>query len=172
MQEYIDVGKIINTHGIKGEVKVMPLTDDPQRYGKLKKVYIEGSSGVELLNIEGRKYFKELVIIKFKEINDMNSAEALKGKVLKINKADAVKLPKDSYFIFDILDCEVFEENGNRLGILKDIIQTGSNDVYVVRDENNREILIPALKSVVNKVSIEDKKITVTLPKGLLEDEV
>lgn len=172
MQEYLDIGKITNTHGVKGEVKIIPLTDNPERYSKLKKLFIEGKNGLEEYSVDSVKYFKGWVIVKFKEVNDMETAEALKGLVVKIDRANAVKLPKGSYFICDILESEVYEENGNKLGVLKDIIQTGSNDVYIVRDENNKELLIPALKSVVNEISIENKRITVTLPKGLVDDEV
>lgn len=172
MEGYLDIGKIINTHGVKGEVKVIPFTDDPERYRKLKQVYLDRPSGLETYHISGVKFFKNTVIIKFKEINDMETAEALKETVIKIERKDAVKLPKNSYFVCDILGCEVIDENGRSLGILKDVLQTGANDVYVVRNENNREILIPAIKSVVERISLEDKKINVTLPKGLLDDEV
>lgn len=172
MEGYLDIGKIINTHGVKGEVKVIPFTDDPERYRKLEQVYLDRPSGLETYHIFGVKFFKNTVIIKFKEINDMETAEALKETVIKIERKDAVKLPKNSYFVCDILGCEVIDENGRSLGILKDVLQTGANDVYVVRNENNREILIPAIKSVVERISLEDKKINVTLPKGLLDDEV
>ncbi|AUS96470.1 16S rRNA processing protein RimM [Clostridium thermosuccinogenes] len=171
MQQYLDVGKIINTHGVRGEVKVFPLTDDPQRFKKLKWVYIERQSSLDKLNIEGVKFFKNLVIIKFEGIDDANSAETLKNLSLKVDREHAVKLPKDTYFIADIIGCEVFEED-TRLGIVEDVLQTGSNDVYVVKRENKRDILIPALKSVVTEVSIPDRKIKVVLPEGLKEDEV
>jgi 16S rRNA processing protein RimM len=172
MIQYLDIGKIVNTHGVKGEVKVIPLTDNPERYSKLKSVYIESPSGLLEYHLSGVKYLKNFVIVKFEEVEGMDAAEALKDKVLKIDRANAVKLPKNSFFICDLIGCEVIEANGTVLGKLKDILQTGSNDVYTVVDENKREILIPALKSVVNEISIENKRITVTLPKGLLDDEV
>lgn len=172
MIQYLDIGIIVNTHGIKGEVKVMPLTDNPERYEKLKSVYVEGPAGLEEYHLSGVKYLKNFVIIKFDEIDNIDVAEAMKNKVIKIDRENAVKLPKGSFFISDLIGCEVIETNGTVLGKLKEILQTGSNDVYVVVDENNREILIPALKSVVNEVSIENRRITVTLPKGLLDDEV
>lgn len=172
MTQYLDIGIIINTHGVRGEVKVMPLTDNPERYTKLKSAFIEGPAGLVEYHLSGVKYFKNFVIVRFKEIENLDAAEGLKNKVLKIDRANAVKLPKDSFFICDLTGCEVIEANGKVLGKLKDVLQTGSNDVYSVVDENNREILIPALKSVVNEVSIENRRITVTLPKGLLDDEV
>jgi len=174
MLQYFEIGKIVNTHGVRGEVKVIPLTDDPKRYNKLKSAYIssEISDNMPKYNFEGVKYQKNFVILKIKEINDANEAEKLKGKFVIINREDAVKLPKDSFFICDLIDCEVYDENDNRLGVLTNVLQTGSNDVFVVRDENRKEILIPALKSVVKDVSIENKKITVELPQGLIDDEI
>ena len=174
MLQYFEIGKIVNTHGVRGEVKVVPLTDDPKRFDKLKSAYISStiSEGMQKYNFEGAKFHKTFVLLKIKDINDANEAEKLKGKFIIINREDAVKLPKDSFFICDLINCEVYDEKANKLGILIDILQTGSNDVYVVCDENKKEILIPALKSVVKEVSIENKKITVELPQGLIDDEV
>lgn len=172
MQDYLEIGKIANTHGIKGELKIIPLTDDPQRYSKLKTVFIERNNALESFTVEGVKYLKSMVVVKIKEINDMESAERLKGLLLKVDRKNAVKLPKDSYFICDLIDCEVYDEISGNLGKIKDILKTGSNDVYIVRDENDKEILIPALKSVVKEVSLENKVIKVVLPKGLVDNEV
>jgi 16S rRNA processing protein RimM len=173
MEKYLEIGKIANTHGVKGELKVLPLTDDPERFEELEWVYIDRVNKPEKFNIEGVKYFKNFVILKFKDINDMTLAESMKGLYIKIDRENAIKLPKDSFFICDLIDCEVFNEKGEKLGKLNDIIHTGSNDVYVVKNkENNTEILIPALKSVVKSVSVENKKITVELPEGLTDNEV
>ncbi|MCX7746520.1 MAG: ribosome maturation factor RimM [Clostridia bacterium] len=172
MTQYLEIGKIVNTHGIKGEVKVIPLTDDPTRFEDLDTVLIEKNNSLTKMEIQNVKYFKSFVILKFEGISDMNTAETLKDLFIKIDRKDAVKLPEGSYFVFDILNSEVFEENGNRLGILTDILETGSNDVYVVKNETGREILIPALKSVVKEISIEKKTMIVTLPEGLVDDEI
>lgn len=174
MVNYFEVGKIINTHGVKGEVKIMPLTDDPNRFKKLKQVYIAPgiSDNMKKFDIQGVKFHKTFVIMKIKGIDDMDSAETFKEQFLIIDRKDAVKLPEDTYFISDIIGFEVYDETGKSLGTLKEVLQTGSNDVYVVRDENKREILIPALKSVVNEVSLDNNRITVTLPQGLIDDEV
>ncbi|WP_024834622.1 ribosome maturation factor RimM [Ruminiclostridium josui] len=169
MLEYLIVGQLINTHGVKGELKVMPQTDDPQRFRKLKWVYIDKNGSLEKYNISGVKFFKQFVIIKFEGIDRIEEAEKLKGFYIKVDRANAVKLPKNSFFITDILGLEVYDENNQLLGELKDVIQTGSNDVYVVRDSASKEILIPALKSVVKEISIEEGKISVILPKGLLD---
>lgn len=172
MEQYLEVGKIANTHGIKGEVKVIPLTDDPERFTKLRWVYLERNNELERLDIEGVKFLKGMVLLKFKQINDMNAAELVKGMVLKVDRKNAVKLPKDSFFICDLLGCEVLEEDGNRLGTLREVLKTGSNDVYVVEQEGRKDILIPALKSVVKEVDLEQRKLVVVLPEGLVDDEV
>ena len=174
MVQYFEIGKIENTHGVRGEVKVIPLTDDPKRYSKLKSAYIssEISENMQKYTFEGVKYQKNFVLLKIKDINDANEAEKLKDKFIIVNREDAVKLPKDSFFVCDLINCEVYDEKSNKLGVLVDILQTGSNDVYIVRDENKNEILIPALKSVVKEISVEDKKIIVELPQGLIDDEV
>lgn len=172
MIEILDIGKIVNTHGVKGEVKVMPFTDDQERYSDLKWVYTEKDNKLEKLYIQSVKYLKQMVIVRFKGIDDMTAAEALKGAVLKVDRENAVKLPKDSFFICDIIGLNVQDDAGKSLGILKDVIKTGSNDVYVVKGEDQKEILVPALKSVVKEISIEDKRIVVSLPEGLIEDEI
>ncbi len=172
MIEYLEIGKVANTHGVKGEIKVMPLTDDVQRFERLKWVYLEKGDRLLKYTIQGVKYSKGMVILKLAEINDMAAAEEIKGLFLKVDRDNAVKLEEGSFFICDILDSRVFDEQGKLLGNLKEVLRTGSNDVYVVKDENNREILIPALKSVVREVSLENKRLTVSLPEGLVDDEV
>jgi len=168
MTDYIQIGKIVNTHGVKGHVKITPLTDYPERFKKTKKVLVEGRNGekTEYL-IEEVKYFKQLIILKFKGVEDMNSAELLKGLYLVIDKEDAVKLPKDTFYIFDLIGCDVYEGE-EHLGKLKEVLETGSNDVYIV-EYNGRELLIPALGWVVLSVNIESKRIEVKLPAGLRE---
>lgn len=169
MLEYLIVGQLINTHGVKGELKATSQTDDPQRFKKLKWVYIDKNGIMEKYDINGVKFFKQFVIIKFQGVDSIEEAEKLKGFYIKVDRANAVKLPENSFFISDIIGLKVYDENNQLLGELKDVIQTGSNDVYVVRDSDSKEILIPALKSVVKEVSIEEGKISVILPKGLLD---
>jgi len=169
MLEYLIVGQLINTHGVKGELKAIPLTDDPNRFKKLKWVYIDKNGKLDKYDIIGVKFFKQFVILKFRNVDTMDEAEKLKGLYMKVDRANAVKLPKDSFFITDIVGLSVFDENESLLGKLVDVIQTGSNGVYVVRDTDGKEILIPALKSVVKEVSIENGRISVILPKGLLD---
>ncbi|HHV28686.1 ribosome maturation factor RimM [Acetivibrio mesophilus] len=174
MVQYLQIGKIVNTHGVKGEVRVIPLTDDPLRFNKLKCVYIskEMSDEMQKFDIVSVKHQKNFVIIKFNGIDDMNAAERLKEHFVIIDRKDAVKLPKDTFFICDLINMNVFDHEGNNLGVLTDVLSTGSNDVYVVKNENKKEILIPALKSVVKEVCFENNKMVVELPQGLIDDEV
>ena len=172
MEKYLEIGEIINTHGIKGELKVIPLTDDPKRYEKLEWVYVDKSGILERYNVERVKYFKGVILLKFKEINDIIQAERLKGLFIKVDRNNAIQLPKDSFFICDLIGCQVFDADGKKLGQIKEVIKTGSNDVFVVSDKSGREILIPAMKSIVNEISVEEGKMFVTLPEGLVEDEI
>lgn len=172
MYEYLQIGEIVNTHGIKGEIKIIPLTDDPERFEDLDWLYIDKKGKLDRHNIESVKYLKNLVVLKLEGINTPEAGEALKGNFLLIDRKHAVQLPKDSYFICDLIGLQIEDNNGIVLGKLVNVLHTGSNDVYVARAENGREILIPALKSVVNEISLEMGLIKVTLPEGLLEDEV
>lgn len=167
MLEYISIGQIVNTHGIKGEVKVYPLTDDINRFDQVNHVYVEEDNELKVLHVAGVKYIKNMVIIKFIGIDDVNSAEKLRNKYIKVHRKDTVKLPKDTYLICDLIGIEVRTESGEILGKVKDVLRTGSNDVFVVKSED-REILIPGLKSVFKKIDIDNEEIIVELPEGLV----
>lgn len=172
MHEYLQIGKIVNTHGVRGEVRLIPLTDDPHRFDKLKSILVEKDGAMVQHSVKDVKYTKGSVILKLSDIETMEAAEALRNCFVLIDRKNAVKLPKDSFFICDILGSEVFDENGLLLGKLNDVLQTGSNDVYIIKNNEGKEVLLPALKSVVRSVSLEQKRIDVTVPKGLLDDEV
>ncbi|MGI6224688.1 MAG: ribosome maturation factor RimM [Peptococcales bacterium] len=163
----IKVGQILTTHGHKGEVKVLPLTDNQERFKKLEYVYVEMPVGKTKMQIENVRRFKNFVIIKFKEIPDMSAAEMLRGKYIVIDENQLVELPEGHFFIFQIIGLEVYE-NETYLGQITDVIQTGSNDVYIVKN-NEKQILIPALKSIVQEINLEHKKMLVTLPEGLVD---
>ena len=167
MLEYLSIGQIVNTHGIKGEIKVFPLTDDASRFDKLKEIYIESKDEMTKYQIESIKHLKNTVILKLKGIDTMNDSEKLRNLYIKVGRWDAVRLPKDSFFICDIVESDVFDIHGELLGKLADVLQTGANDVYIVKDDK-REILIPALKSVVKEIDLQNKKIIVDLPEGLI----
>ncbi len=162
------VGVIASTHGVRGEVKVFPTTDDPKRYNKLKRVYMDSKEGLIELHVSGVKYFKKFVIVKFKEYNNINEIEKYKGLDLLIKRKDAVPLEKGEYYIKDLLGLEVESEQGSILGEIIDVLQTGANDVYVVKDKNDKEILLPVIEECIKKVDLENKKVIVHIMEGLL----
>jgi 16S rRNA processing protein RimM len=168
MENYLRVGVITTTHGLRGEVKVFPTTDDPKRFNDLKEVYLDTGKELIKLEIEGVKFFKQLTILKFKGIDNINDIEKYRGKDLLINRENAVKLEKDEYFIFDLIDSEVFTDEGVKLGVLVEILTSSANDVYIVKTEDNKEILLPSIKECILDIDVENKKITVHLMNGLL----
>ena len=167
MQEYLEIGQIVNTYGIKGFVKVVPFTDDNKRFEDLKTVYIEYKGNLIQMTIDEVSYSKNLVLLKFKEAPDINMVEKYKNCYLKIDRKDAVELPEDTYFIVDLLGLEVYTEEGRKLGKVDDIFKTGSNDVYVVKNEEGKQLLLPAIADVIKTIDLQNKKIIVNLIKGL-----
>ena len=169
MNTMFTVGRIVNTHGVKGELKVMPTTDDPKRFEKLKSIFVERRT-MESYEIQSVRYHKDFILLKLKGIEDMNAAELLKGSVLKIDRKDSLPLKKDEYYISDLFGLKVFTEEERYLGELVDIIETGSNDVYVVKKEDReKDLLLPAIKQVIKNVDIEEQKMIVHLLEGLEE---
>lgn len=168
MQKYFEVGQIVNTFGVKGMLKVKPFTDDAKRFEELKKVYICKKEKLEEVEIEEVKYHKDMVLLKVKGIDDMNEAEKVKGLYLKIDRKNAKKLPKDTYFIADLLGLEVYSDTGELLGKVDDIFRTGANDVYVVKNENGKQLLLPGIPDVIKEIDLEKEKIIVHLLKGLI----
>ena len=168
MEEYLQVGVITNTHGIRGEVKVFPTTDDPARFKKLKHVFLDTGKEYQKMEIEQVKFFKQFVILKFKGYDNINDIEKYRQKSLLVDRAHAVKLKKDEYFIADLIGLSVYTEEQKFLGVLRDVLQTGANDVYVVEMENKEEVLIPAIGECILEVELEERKMYVHLLKGLL----
>lgn len=166
MDNYFTVGKIVNTQGIKGDVRIIPTTFDITRFESLDVVYVDKKDKLEKLEVENVRYHKQFVLLKFKGVDDMTNAEKLKGYDLKIDKADALELEEDEYYINDLYDMEVVSDDGEKLGVISDIIFTGANDVYEVKNENET-ILIPAIKECILKVDIDNNVMTVKLLKGL-----
>lgn len=169
MEKYFRVGVIANTHGIRGEVKVYPTTDDINRFKKLKKCILDTGKEYIDLNVESVKFFKNMVILKFKEYNNINDTECYKGKDILVSRDNAVKLEKGEYYIADILGAKVILEDGSEFGVLEDVMQTGANDVYVVKTLDNKEVLLPKIDECVKKLDIENKIVTVHIMKGLLD---
>ena len=168
MQKRLEVGQIVNTFGVKGFVKIYPYVDDVRRFDDLKKVYINIKKELKELEIEEVKYHKNMVLIKFKGIDDMDSAEKLRNAYVEIDRKDAIPLEEGQYFIVDLLGLEVYSDEGNLLGKLNDIFNTGSNDVYEVKDELGKTILLPGIPEVIKEVDLENGKIIVHILEGLI----
>ncbi|MBN1624712.1 MAG: 16S rRNA processing protein RimM [Clostridia bacterium] len=164
MDDRFEIGKVAGGHGLKGELKVFTYTDDPANLLKNKYFYC-GTRKLEAISVKLSGHF---LVVGFREFNTKEQADALKGTLLYIDRDAAAPLDSNSYYIRDLLGCEVYE-SGNLLGVLDDVIQTGANDVYSVIPENGVEILIPAIKSVVRKVDVPGRRIDVVLPEGLVE---
>lgn len=167
MEDLLQVGVITTTHGVRGEVKVFPTTDDAARFKKLKQVILDtGKEKIEL-EIAGVKFFKNLVILKFKGIDDINDVEKYRKKSLYVTRENAVKLKKDEYFIADLIGLKVSSDEGEDLGTINDVLQTGANDVYVIKKEGAEELLVPAIKECVKNVDIEGGTMELHLIPGL-----
>ena len=167
MEQFLQVVVISSTHGIRGEVKVFPTTDDPARFKKLKKVLLDTGKEQLELEIQSVKFFKQFVIAKFKGIDNINDIEMYKGKSLFVPREDAVALGKDEYYIADLIGMEVFTEEG-RFGILKDVMETGANEVYIIASDKHGEVLVPAIKQCILDVDIEGKRMKIRLMEGLI----
>lgn len=168
MQKRLEVGQIVNTFGVKGFVKIYPYVNDVRRFDDLKKVYINIKKELKELEIEEVKYHKNMVLVKFKGIDDMDSAEKLRNAYVEIDRKDAIPLEEGQYFIVDLLGLEVYSDEGNLLGKLNDIFNTGSNDVYEVKDELGKTILLPGIPEVIKEVDLENGKIIVHILEGLI----
>ena len=167
MEQFLQVGVISSTHGIRGEVKVFPTTDDAARFKKLKKVLLDTGKEQLELEVQSVKFFKQFVIVKFKGIDNINDIEMYKGKSLLVPREDAVALGKDEYYIADLIGMEVFTEEG-RFGVLKDVMETGANEVYIIDSNRHGEVLIPAIKQCILDVDIEGRKMKIHLMDGLI----
>ena len=169
MEGLLRVGIISSTHGIRGEVKVFPTTDNVQRFQTLKQVLLDtGKEPIEL-EVEKVKFFKQFVILKFKGIDNINEIEPYRGKDLLVTRKDAVPLEEGEYFISDLIGLQVISDQGEELGELIDVLQTGANDVYIVKQEGKKELLIPAIRQCILQTDLTTKQMTVHLLEGLLD---
>lgn len=169
MEDLLQVGVIASMHGIRGEVKVFPTTDDVNRFKKLKEVLLDTGKELVTLQIGSVKFFKQFVILKFKGYDNINDVEKYKGKSLFVTRENAVKLKKDEYFIADLIGMKVENEDGSFSGTLRDVIVTGANDVYIILCEDGREVMIPAIKECILSVDVINRRIKVHLLDGLLD---
>lgn len=171
MVDILQVGAISSPHGVRGEAKVYPMTDDVKRFKKLKEVYLGEGDNKRLLHISSVKFFKNMVIIKFDEFNTPEEIDKIRKVGLYVTRDKAVKLQRDEYFIADLIGIKVICDDGRQLGEITDVMQTGANDVYVVALENGGEVLIPAIKECILNVSLEEEVMEVHLLPGLLNEE-
>ena len=167
MEELLQVGVITTTHGVRGEVKVFPTTDDPARFKKLKNVILDTGKTRKELEITGVKFFKNMVILKFKGFDNMNDVENFRQAKLLVTRENAVELGEDEYFIADLIGLAVFSDEGEALGVITDVLQTGANDVYVILKEGQADLLVPAIHDCIKEVDIARQKMTIHLLPGL-----
>lgn len=169
MNNILQVGAVTSTHGLAGEVKVFPTTDDPKRFKKLKQVLLDTGKDMLPLEVEHVKFFKNMVILKFKGYDRIEDIMGFKGKNLYVTRENAVRLKKDEYFIADLIGMKVYTEGEAYLGELTEVITTGANDVYTVHMENGKDVLIPAIGQCILNVDVEHETMQVHLLEGLLE---
>ena len=169
MEELLQVGVITSTHGVCGEVKVFPTTDDPERFKTLKHVLLDTGREKKPLEIQGVKFFKQFVILKFKGLDNINDIEKYRQKSLYVTRKNAVRLQRDEYFIADLIGLKVQDEDGTELGTVKDVIETGANDVYEVEMADGRSLLLPAIKQCILNVDVENGMMQVHVLEGLLD---
>lgn len=168
MENLIEIGKVVNTHALKGEIKIQPWCDSPEMFNELDYIYIAEKE----YEIERTRVHKNFVIAKLFDIDDIESAEALKNSVVTVERDELGELPEGVYYICDLLGCRVFEENEKYLGKVEDVIKTGGNDVYSLSDtKSGKPILIPVIPEVVLSVNTKEKVIRVKLLKGLVEED-
>jgi 16S rRNA processing protein RimM len=170
MEDLLQVGILSSTHGVRGEMKVFPTTDDVRRFKKNKDYILETPKGNLEVKVSSVKFFKQFVILKFEGFDTLDDILPYKGCRLLVNREHAVKCEKDEYFIADLIGMDVEDEEGKLIGRLADVMQTGANDVYVVETENGKEYLFPAIKECIRLVDMENRKVIVHIMPGLMEE--
>lgn len=168
MEDLLKVGVITTTHGVRGEVKVYPTTDEPERFLELDYVLLDTGRELRKLEIKNVKFFKNLVILKFKGVDNINDIEKYKGRDLWIPREEGQELEEDEYYIADLLGMSVVLEDGQKFGTLKDVMETGANDVYIIDSAEHGEVLLPAIKECILDVNLEKNIMTIHLMKGLI----
>ena len=168
MQKNLEIGQIVNTFGIKGFVKVNPFVDDILRFDDLEKVYLRRNKEIKELQVEEVKYHKNMVLVKFKGIDKVEDAELLRNFYLEVDRENAIELEEGEYFIADLLGMNVLTEENEELGKLEDVFNAGSSDIYVVKTEEGKQILLPAISEVVKEINLKENKIIVHLLEGLI----
>lgn len=168
MEEYFEIGQIVNTSGLKGEIKVKPFTDDITKFNNFKTIYVSIKRELKEFEIEHVRFSKNMVFLKLKGIDTIEEAENYRNLYLKRKRDKDEKLEEDTYYIVDLIGCKVHTDDQKELGEVVDVFSTGSNDIYVVKDELGKQILLPAIKDVIKNVDIKNRTITVYLLEGLI----
>lgn len=167
MSDLLQVGVITSTHGVRGEVKVFPTTDDPARFKKLKQVILDDGKQQIDLEIASVKFFKNMVILKFKGIDNINDVEKYRRATLLVTRENAVPLAENEYFIADLIGLSAVSDEGEELGTITDVLQTGANDVYVVTTPQKEEILVPAIRECILAIDLDARRMQIHLLPGL-----
>ncbi len=165
-EKLIAVGKIVAPHGVRGDVRIIPLTDFPNRFQSSLVLYLSDYSSLVVRRVKQNNKF---LLLNFEGFDTMTSVESLRGQILYVKEKDLVVLPKDQYYIFEIIGLQVYDETGLNLGTVSDVLQTGSNDVYVVEKQGKAQLLVPALKEVVRKIDISGQRMVVKLQEEWIE---
>ncbi|MEW6771362.1 MAG: ribosome maturation factor RimM [Bacillota bacterium] len=166
--EFVTIGKIVAPHGHRGAIRILPLTDFPERFFQMDTVTVFNGTERKDYVIESAGRHQRFILMKLAGINDMNAAERFRGALLQVPRAEVVPLPPGRYYVFEIVGLEVWSEEGTYLGKVSAVLETGANDVYSVQSPEGREILVPALREVVRKIDVAGNRMVVRLPEGLL----
>jgi 16S rRNA processing protein RimM len=169
MEDFFKIGIITSSHGVRGEMKVYPTTDDSRRFKRLKEVFVEGKTGLDKFEVESARVTTDKVLLKLKGIDTPEEAVKFRQRGIFVDREHAVRLSKDEYFIADLIDIKVIDENDNELGVLTDVMPTGANDVYQIKMNDGRELLLPAIKECVLDVNVEEGFMRVHVLDGLLD---
>lgn len=169
MEDMLRIGVVTTTHGLRGEVKVFPTTDDVKRFKKCDEVILVTRQGNLTLHVQGVKFFKNIVIVKFKEFDTIEQVEGFRKCDLMVTRENAIPLKEGEYFLCDAVGCEVEDEDGIKIGVVTDTIETGANNVFEIRTEDGKEVLFPVIPDCIKSVDVKEKKIVAHVMKGLMD---
>lgn len=169
MEDLLRIGVVTTTHGIRGEVKVFPTTDDVNRFKTCDEVILVTKEGNLALHVEGVKFFKNIVILKFREFSNINEVEGLRKCDIMVTREHALPLKEGQYYLCDVVGAEVVEEDGSHIGTVTEVIETGANNVFVIRTEEGKEVLFPVIPDCIKEVDTERGLVTAHIMKGLME---
>lgn len=169
MEDLLRIGVVTTTHGLRGEVKVFPTTDEVGRFKKCDEVVLVTREGNLTLHVESAKFFKNIVIVKFKEFNDINEVEKFRKCDLMVTRENALPLQEGQYYLCDVIGADVVEEDGSPIGKVTDVIETGANHVFAIQTEEGKEVLFPVIPDCIKKVDTKTGVVTAHVMKGLME---